>query len=251
MGTGWRINPQPARLGGSPVSTAWPPHLCEAGPLVQSVNSASTFSALGAPPVLAPTARLAPQQLSSLSKEDTLLEGLKRGDPSAQAEVFGLYERAVRRVLMRILRETSDVQDAVQDTFVKIFKSANQVKDALALKSWVLRVAASVGLDEFRRRQRLRERGLLEQARAELGSFVTPVEARCALRDAYRVLSVLPEQEQEVFTLRYIDGLELSKIAHECDISLATVKRRLGRAATRFNSLARRQPGLTDWVGAD
>jgi RNA polymerase sigma-70 factor (ECF subfamily) len=162
-----------------------------------------------------------------------------------------MYERCVRRVLIRILRETPDVQDALQDTFVKVFRSANQVKDPLALKSWVLRVAASVGLDEFRKRQRLRERGLSDQEKVDLVSFVTPVEARSALREAYRLLSVMPEQEQQVFMLRYIDGLELSKIAHECDISLATVKRRLGRAANRFNSLARRQPILTDWVAAD
>ena len=236
---------------GSVDFKAWPPLVCEAG-FSPSVNSAHTFSILGAPAPLPAGAKLAPpRQFPALTKEDTLLTGLKRGDPAAQAEVFGMYERSVRRVLMRILRESSDVQDALQDTFVKVFKSAAQVKDPLALKSWVLRVAASVGLDEFRRRQRLRERGLAEQDKIDVCAFVTPVEARCALRDAYRVLSVLPAQEQEVFTLRYIDGLELSKIARECDISLATVKRRLGKAATRFNSLARRQPGLTDWVGAD
>jgi RNA polymerase sigma-70 factor (ECF subfamily) len=211
------------------------------------VNPVSTSHALAAPKGLPAGAKLS-QQFANLRSEDALLEGLKRCDPAAQAKVFGIYEHAVRRVLTRILRESSDVQDALQDTFVKIFKSAGQVKDPLALKSWILRVAASVGLDEFRKRQRLRERGLAEHDKVEPLSVVTPVEARSALRDAYRVLSVMPEQEQEVFTLRYIDGLELSKIADECDISLATVKRRLGRAATRFNSLARRQPGLTEWV---
>ncbi len=181
-----------------------------------------------------------------------MLAGLKRGDPTAQANVFNLYAAAVRRVLTRILRENQDVQDALQDTFVKVFKSAPQVKDPMALKGWVLRVAASVGLDEFRRRQRARERGLSEHDDdIEVAAFTTPVEARSALRDAYRVLSVMPEQEQQVFMLRYIHGLELTKIADECEVSLATVKRRLGRAALRFNSLARRQPGLTDWVSVD
>jgi RNA polymerase sigma-70 factor (ECF subfamily) len=180
--------------------------------------------------------------------ETALLEGLKRGDPAAQARVFNLYASAVRRVLGNILREGPDVQDALQDTFVKVFKSAGQVRDPHALKGWVLRVASSVGLDEFRRRQRLRERGLLDHDPFEFGASVTPVEARSALWDTYQVLSVMPEQEQEVFTLRYIDGLELSKIADVCEVSLATVKRRLGRAATRFNALARRQPSLLEWT---
>lgn len=156
----------------------------------------------------------------------------------------------MRQVLSSILRESHDVQDALQDTFVKVFRSARQVRDPEALKGWVLRVAASVGLDEFRRRQRLRERGLADSDKLDLACAVTPVEARSALRDTYHVLSVMPSQEQQVFTLRYIDGLELAKIAAVCEVSLATVKRRLGRAANRFNALARRQPNLTDWIAA-
>ncbi|MFZ5896983.1 MAG: RNA polymerase sigma factor [Myxococcota bacterium] len=178
-----------------------------------------------------------------------LLEGLRRGDASAQTLVFQAYEQEARRVLSRILRERSDVLDALQDTFVKVFRNAWQLEDPLALRSWVLRVAQSVGLDEFRRRQRLRVTDA-RTSRAESPSVVAPVELRSALRDAYRVLSVLPEPEREVFMLRYIDGLELTQIAESCGVSLATVKRRLARASTRFTSLAKRQPGLTDWIGS-
>jgi RNA polymerase sigma-70 factor, ECF subfamily len=195
--------------------------------------------------------KLAAPHLSPLVDQSALLAALRSGDSSAQADVFNLYEPAVRRVLMRILRERQDVQDALQDTFVKIFNSASQVKDPMALKGWILKVATSVGLDEYRRRQRSREHRLSDHDSCEPSALSAPLEVRRALRDAYRVLSVLPEQEQQVFTLRYIDGLELEKIADVCDISLATVKRRLGRAADRFNSLARRQPALTEWVAAD
>lgn len=176
-----------------------------------------------------------------------MLDGLKRGDIAAQSEVFRRYQVAVTGVLSNILTSSHDIQDAVQDTFVKVFRSAPQVRDPRALRSWIMRVAASVGLDEFRRRQRLRERGLGEHDKLDLGWSVTPVEARRALWDTYSVLSVMPPQEQRVFTLRYVDGLELTKIADVCEVSLATVKRRLERAATRFNSLARHRPALTDW----
>lgn len=183
------------------------------------------------------------------ANEASLLEGLRRGDAGAQTLVFRAYEQEARRVLSRILRERSDVLDALQDTFVKVFRNAWQLEDPLALRSWVLRVAQSVGLDEFRRRQRLRLADV-PSSRAESTSVVAPVELRSALREAYRVLSVLPEPEREVFMLRYIDGLELTQIAEACGVSLATVKRRLGRASTRFTTLARRQPSLTDWIDA-
>jgi RNA polymerase sigma-70 factor (ECF subfamily) len=191
--------------------------------------------------------------VASLGREVTLLHGLQRGDAAIQARVFRLYKPSVRRLLVRILHEGPDVADALQDTFFKVFKSASQVNDPVALHAWILRIAESVALDEFRRRQRLRLRapGLAESSRLHAGSAVPLVEVRSALRDAYRVLAVLPEEEQRVFTLRRIDGLELAEIADTCALSLATVKRRLGRAASRFSALARRQPALTEWVAGE
>ena len=182
-------------------------------------------------------------------RESLLLEGLRRGDSRAQALVFRAYEHDAKRVLSRILRERSDVLDALQDTFVRVFRNAGQLEDPLALRSWVLRVAQSVGLDEFRRRRRLHPWGGTRDPN-ELLSVTAPVELRSALREAVRVLAILPAPEREIFTLRTLDGLELTQIAERCGISLATVKRRLARASARFTALARRQPDLTDWIDA-
>jgi RNA polymerase sigma-70 factor (ECF subfamily) len=180
--------------------------------------------------------------------ETQLLAGLVAGDHLAQTVVFRQYQDAVQRVLMRILHEPQDVADALQDTFIKIFRSASHVKDPRALRVWVLRVAHSVGLDEFRRRRRLRDRGMVDIERLVLPAPGAPPEVRGALQDMYRVLSCLPDSERMVFAMRFIEGRELATIAAACELSLATVKRRLGRAESRFMSLARRHPGLSEWV---
>lgn len=188
---------------------------------------------------------------ADLGDEQALFARLQRGDSGAQAAVFNRYEPLVRRVLARILRNDLDVADALQDTFVKVFRSATQLKEPEALRAWVLRVAQSVGFDEARRRQRFRAHTTDDVAAPEPSTWGTPCEIRSALRDAVRVLSILPKEEQRVLTLRRIDGLELAKIADACDVSLATVKRRLVRASSRFEALARRQPSLSEWVRAE
>lgn len=177
-----------------------------------------------------------------------LLLRLQAGDHLAQTVVFHRYREMVRRVLARILRDPQDVADALQDTFIKVFRSTMQVKDPAALRMWVLRVAESVGLDQLRRRQRLQSRTMLDGGQLELPAPVAPLEVRGALHDTWRVLSRLPDEERAVFSMRFVEGLELPKIAEACELSLATVKRRLGRAESRFMSLASRQPGLRDWV---
>jgi len=183
-----------------------------------------------------------------LWNEAQLLAGLVAGDHLAQTVVFRQYREAVQRVLTRILRDPQDVADALQDTFIKVFRSASHVKDPRALRVWVLRVAESVGLDEFRRRRRSRERGMVDVERLVLPAPGAPPEVRGALQDTYRVLACLPDHERVIFSMRFLEGRELAKIADACELSLATVKRRLGRAESRFRSLARRHPGLSEWV---
>jgi RNA polymerase sigma-70 factor (ECF subfamily) len=183
-----------------------------------------------------------------VADDPELFGRLQQGDSEARATVFALYSPMVRRLLARILRDDSDVADALQDTFVKVFRSAPQVREHQALRPWVLRVAESIGLDEARRRQRHRSRTADDLGAHEPSIGCPSFEARTALRDAFRLLSVLPKEEQRVLTLRRIDGLELTKIADACDVSLATIKRRLARASNRFEALARRQPSLSSWV---
>ena len=180
-----------------------------------------------------------------------LLEGLQNGEREAQAAFFDSYESLVRRVLTRFLRNTPDVADALQDTFVRTFRSAAHVKDPLALRAWVLRVAESVALDQLRRRQRSNARDIAPAQAFEVPVEDDSVELRAAVRDACRLLDRLPEQERVVFTMRHIDGLELTKLADVTGVSLATIKRRLARAETRFRTLARCQPGLAEWVGSN
>jgi len=190
-------------------------------------------------------------RISFAGGEVALLQGLQNLEPGAQAAFFDTYERDVRKVLIRILGTTPDVADALQDTFLRAFKSALQVKDALALRGWLLRVAVSVAIDHLRRRQRLRWLVFSTEATVDVPvEGVTP-ELREALRDTYRVLDKLPNEERIAFALRHIDEMELAEIADACNVSLATIKRRLARAEVRFRTLARRQPGLSDWVGAE
>jgi len=190
-------------------------------------------------------------RISFAGGEVALLQGLQNHEPGAQAAFFDSYERDVRRVLVRILGTTPEVADALQDTFVRAFKSAMQVKDALALRGWVLRVAVSVAIDHLRRRQRLRWLVFSNESLVDVPTEGVTPELRAALRDTYRVLDKLPNEERVAFSLRHIDEMELAEIADACNVSLATIKRRLSRAEVRFRTLAKRQPGLSEWVGAE
>ncbi|MEZ4298352.1 MAG: sigma-70 region 4 domain-containing protein [Polyangiaceae bacterium] len=67
-----------------------------------------------------------------------------------------------------------------------------------------------------------------------------------ALEATYAVLGELPADERIAFALRFIEGMELTEVAASCGVSLATVKRRIGRAEGRSVEKARQHPILAE-----
>ena len=69
-----------------------------------------------------------------------------------------------------------------------------------------------------------------------------------AHRHTYALLDRMPAEDRVIFALRYIDGMELERIAEIREVSLATIKRRLSRAEQRFAHGAARDGVLRPWL---
>jgi RNA polymerase sigma-70 factor (ECF subfamily) len=120
-----------------------------------------------------------------------------------------------------------------------------RVRDAEALSVWMASVCVKTVRTEIRRRRRRR----FFVGSAPVGHVAAPVEdhdGRDLLEKTYSLLETLPADERIVFALRYIDERPLREVAEACGCSLATVKRRLGKAEQRFTRLAERDPAMAE-----
>jgi RNA polymerase sigma-70 factor (ECF subfamily) len=183
-----------------------------------------------------------------------LVAGIRRGDPAVATAFFEQYRALVERTLVRILGFDSELADAVQETFVRALGSSRMLRDPQALSSWMMRIAVFTATDFIRRRQRRRWLHLSAEVedmgdqREVLLSGEPDLEVRRALADAYAILESLPVKERVAFALRRMDGLELKDVARACGCSLATIKRRLQRAESRFLARAQKHPTLASWL---
>ena len=75
-----------------------------------------------------------------------------------------------------------------------------------------------------------------------------PPEICEAYRRTYALLDRMSASERVAFALRHIEGMELAQLAQVCEVSLATIKRRLARAEARFAAAAKRDPVLCAWL---
>jgi RNA polymerase sigma-70 factor (ECF subfamily) len=179
-----------------------------------------------------------------------LVASLREGGAGAGHALFSAYGAYVRRVLMRVLGPDPEIGDLVQDVFLAALESIHKLERPGALRGWLAQIAVFHARHCLRRRKqwsilRFFSPADLPPGRARDADF----EASEALRATYRLLAKLPVDERLVFTLRFVEGMDLADVAAACRISLATTKRRLARAESAFAELAVGEPSLAEWVG--
>jgi RNA polymerase sigma-70 factor, ECF subfamily len=188
--------------------------------------------------------------VSFAGDDETLLDGLQRGQPSAMIALFDRYAPLIERILARILGADPDLPDLVHEVFAGVLAGAAKVRKADALKDWLTSVAVFRARTHIRQRMRRRlwERRFGPESLPEVPAPPRDDDAAEALRATYAVLGRLPVDERIAFALRTLAGMKLTQVASACDISLATAKRRLARAEQHFLSMAREQPAIRAWL---
>jgi RNA polymerase sigma-70 factor, ECF subfamily len=148
--------------------------------------------------------------------------------PLSLEEAFRRYAPHVARVGFRILGSRDQMQDLVQDVFLKAHDWIARIDDPLALKSWL----TTVTVREARTRLRLRRmRSFLHlddsHGYASIASPTASPAERALATEIYRILDGVAANARVAWTLRYVEGLTLPETAQHCGCSLATAKRRI------------------------
>lgn len=206
-----------------------------------------------ASPKRSPTESPAPARvvplLASNASDQALVEAVLRGQAGASTLLYDRYAEHVRRVIGRVLGPDPELGDLLHDVFLQIFQGLERLEDADRLEAWLTRIAVNTARTWIRRRRRRRWLRFLDPGELpEVRVRDTSDETRDAMHRTYAVLQKLPADERIPFALRFLAEMELTEVADACDVSLATIKRRLRKARRRFEALAARDPVLRGWL---
>jgi RNA polymerase sigma-70 factor (ECF subfamily) len=205
------------------------------------VRSSSTRRSEGSASAEGRVVALAPARLD----EREMVAGLARRDAAA---VTALYDRCASldtRLLERVLGDSIDSDDLVQDTFVIVVRRAREIRDPDALKSFVVGVALRRARNELRKRALRRFVGIDTPATIPITQAQDPAVTEC-VEHVYRALDRLDASSRLAFVLRHVEGFELTEVASALGVSLATAKRRISRAESRFEAIAAGDPVLRE-----
>jgi RNA polymerase sigma-70 factor, ECF subfamily len=174
-----------------------------------------------------------PAVASAALTDGELIERVSAGDRDAFDELYRRYARAVLGLALRRLRDRGRAEDAVQDAFAAIWRSAASYDRGRGQGApWLYAVARNAIVDGLRRVPEPAGEAPDEPS-PEPGPPERAESAWTAWR-VHRALETLPEHERPVIELAYWSGLSQSEVAEYLNLPLGTVKTRTRSALARL-----------------
>src|SRR5919204_6538327 len=181
--------------------------------------------------------RTSARELGHMS-EAALLRLIARWDDGALAELYSRLGRLAYGLAYRILRDDALAQDAVQEAFLAVWRSAGRFAAERSKPStWVLTLVHRRAVDLVRREERRRAEPLdaeREPTDAAVDDDAEHLARRQVVRDALRKL---PPEQREALELAYYGGYTQSDLAERLGQPLGTIKSRMFAGLSRLRDL--------------
>ena len=180
------------------------------------------------------------------SEDAGLARALIAGQRDAAATVWQRFRPAVQITLKRLLGPGEDIADLTQDVFARFFGKVGELRNLSAMRPFLIGIAFRRAREEIRRRHVRRSlRPMIEDHFREDGRSSDP-ESR---QTATRLVALLEDlgPDGQIYALRVIEGRELAEVATAMNLSISTVRRRLGRVVKRIERASGQTPAA-DWT---
>jgi RNA polymerase sigma-70 factor, ECF subfamily len=177
-----------------------------------------------------------PVAMATAESDSRLIERIGHGDREAFDQLYRRFARPVLAMAMRQLGDNGRAEDAAQETFAAVWRSARSYRSERGSASaWLYAVARHAIIDRARQK-REQPAEIPDEASESAGPPERAEDSWLAWR-VHSALEQLPERERVVIELAYWSGLSQTEIASYLDVPLGTVKTRTRTGLARLAGL--------------
>ena len=167
-----------------------------------------------------------------MAKDNTLIHRAQTGDEEAFAALMREHYAFVYAIVIRIVKNSHDAEEVLQDTFLNAYRGLTQLEDTTKFKSWLGEIAQNCGRN-WLRKQRGDTVSIDEVSEDMLQTGDSPderlvqQEQRELIR---RTMETLPQKDREIARAYYLDGASYDELTRTHGLSYSAIAFRLSRA---------------------
>ncbi|MCA0269411.1 MAG: sigma-70 family RNA polymerase sigma factor [Bacteroidetes bacterium] len=191
----------------------------------------------------------APAPSASSEQDRAWIAKALRGDQRAYERLVAKYERALYHHILRLVRSRDDVDDLVQETFIKAFAALEAYTPQYAFSTWLYKIATNHAIDHLRKR-RIATTSIDRPIQTKDGEMQMELPDdtyrpdKPLVEDQRRTLLAeaveqLPDKYRRVIEMRHQQEMTYEDIAETLDLPLGTVKAHIFRARELLNRYLR------------
>ena len=162
-------------------------------------------------------------EVSMCQSDEEMVARCLDGEPEAYRRLVQRHQKSILSFLMARVGSEDLAEEAAQEAFVRAYFSLGKLRKRQSFLPWLLGIAVRAGQELVGRRNRVPAAGDLTDAPA-------PTEETSQEQPLAKAVARLPEQYQEVISLRFHAGLSCKEIAESLGIPVGNVTKRLSRA---------------------
>ncbi|HET6527851.1 MAG TPA: sigma-70 family RNA polymerase sigma factor [Balneolaceae bacterium] len=173
-------------------------------------------------------------------EDDKLVELAIGGDEGAYKKLTDKYRKALNFHIMKMIKNREQIEDLVQETFVKAFDNLNTYNTNYAFSTWIYRIATNHTID-YLRKKKLQTVSMDETIKTKSGEMEMQFRDESAGTDrniirkqrqtmVRNAIDGLPEKYRRVIEMRHMEEKSYQEIAELLDLPLGTVKAHIFRA---------------------
>jgi|TARA_B110000495_G_scaffold198940_1_gene211533 RNA polymerase sigma-70 factor (ECF subfamily) len=190
------------------------------------------------------------QESSDINEDLQLMQRIASGDESAVSELYDRFGGLVFRGARQLLPSDAEAEDAVQEVFLRLWRTADRFDPARAkLVTWVMLLTRRHVIDRIRRAavrpKTIEMNAINEGFGGAHESKASSVERNVQLQ---KCLATLPEIQRAVIERAYLQGFTLREVSIQLEMPLGTVKSALSRGLARLRANASQD--LPGWAAS-
>lgn len=168
----------------------------------------------------------------------SLLVLCNKGNQLAQLEVYNRYQQAMYNTAFRIVKNTAEAEDIMQESFITAFSKLNTLKEASTFGSWLKRIVINNSINQFNKSKRfvhISDEILLpmdsnEEAEEDSYSISSEDYSNTKVKELMHCMEGLNSNYNQILTLHFIEGFDYEEICEILDIRYANCRTLISRA---------------------